>query len=50
MKTNKPKCQICNKKKDVIKVYYDLGDVRDYYWECNNCYCVVKRISRFKLN
>jgi hypothetical protein len=46
----KPKCKECKKSDEVVRVGYDLGDIKDYYWECERCYCVVSRISKFPLD
>jgi hypothetical protein len=45
----KIKCQECKKSDKVVKAYYLIGKKKDYYLECERCYCVVKRISTFSL-
>ena len=46
-----PKCKECGKSDKVVIAIYgkDVG-LNDKYYECERCYVVVKRISRFKLN
>lgn len=47
----KPKCKECNKNDKVVMVHYNLGYAKkDYYYECERCNCVVKRISKFRLD
>lgn len=46
-----PKCQYCGKADKVVVAHYGHESVRkDFYWECERCNCVVKRISKFKLD
>ena len=45
-----PKCKECKSDKFVVLSTYDLGDRKDLYWECERCYCVVSRISKFSLD
>ena len=47
----KPKCKECGKSDKVVKAIYGAKvGLDDKYWECERCYCVVKRISKFKLD
>ena len=55
----KPKCKECGKSDKVVVAIYGkvvgLNDryvvgLNDRYYECERCYTVVKRISKFKLN
>jgi hypothetical protein len=46
-----PKCKECKKSDKVVIASYKLRNgKKDKYFECERCNCVVKRISKFKID
>ena len=44
-KTKIPKCKECNKtNKVVVGTYKDKTSIIAKYWECERCWCVIKKI------